>query len=167
MDLVAFHVRRQSVEEEHRESSIALSRAVKPITPAFRSTRYPEKKTKIEVSSVTDRRARFRLRQRGESLEKTNRFSKNTDKPCFRVCLRCRWTLRRGRFAGTTINRTPWRILDKIVPSLPCVGLANYPTFFVESCDPRQRGCNLPEIVAVVNCEAIGSRGFVDRVGGM
>lgn len=124
-----------------------------------------KKRTKIEVPSVTDR-ARLRLRQRGESLEKTNRFFKNTDKLCFRVCLRCRWTLRRGRSAGTTINRTPWRILDKIVPSLPCVGLANYPTFFVECRDPRQRVCNPLEIVAVINCEAIGSRGFVDRIEG-
>lgn len=114
-----------------------------------------EKKVeKIEVTSVTDR-ARSCLRQRGESLEKTNRFFDNTDKSCFRVCLRCRWTLRRDRFAGTTINRTPWRILDKIVPSLSCVGLANYPIFFVESRDPRQRGSNPLEIVAVINCVAI------------
>lgn len=166
MDLVAFYVYRQCVREEHRESSIALSRAVKPLTPAFRSMRYPEKKTKIQVSSVTDL-ARLRLRQRGESLEKTNRFCKNTNKLCFRVCLRCRWTLRGDRSAATTINRMPWRILDKIVPSLPCVGLANYPTLFVESGDPRQRACNPLEIVAVINRVAIGRHRFVDRIEGM
>lgn len=118
------------------------------------ATQRKKKVEKIEITGVTDR-ARSCLRQRGESLEKTNRFFENTDKLCFRVCLRCRWTLRKDRSAGTTINRMPWRILDKIVPSLSCVGLANYPTFFVESRDPRQRGSNPLEIVAVINCVAI------------
>lgn len=68
--------------------------------------RYPENKTKLEVTD----RARLRLRQRGESLEKANRFFKNTDKLCFRVCPRRRWTLRGDRSAATAINPMPWRI---------------------------------------------------------